>query len=206
MLRYKIILLVVVLGAAGLFWYLQVRKSSPEQGLTIVPNAESVQKDTQPNSPQSPYKNFEVSSIPGRAEELQFLAEIPRDWNGEAITANESLNIYNPSRETPTNLEKSEIFIRHFEANSFLTLQTVNILERQAVTINGRPAVRYVIEKKPSAADFPNQPSWRNKRHTVTDIRVSDNNPSVFLVIAQRPELDEAIYQHFLSTLYVSPQ
>jgi hypothetical protein len=82
-----------------------------------------------------------------------------------------------------------------------LTLSTVNILESDEIIVNGRPAIRYVIEKKADITNFPNQPSFRNKKHSLTDIRVSDGSPSMFYVIAKNPELDDEIYMHLLETL-----
>jgi len=52
-------------------------------------------------------------------------------------------------------------------------------------------------------ANFAGQPSWRSEEHIVTDIRVSDANPSVFYVIAKRPDLDMNTYQLFLDEFEV---
>lgn len=146
-------------------------------------------------------KTLQTEIIPDRANQFDFEVEVPIDWQVEAITANESLNFYLPNATGATNLEKSQVFVRHFEASKFLTLSTVDVISTKDLTVAGRPSRQYVIEKKIGAANFPDQPSWRNARHTVTDVRVSDKEPSVFYVIAANPELNPTIYERFLTTL-----
>lgn len=144
-------------------------------------------------------------NITGAAKEYAFTAQVPGHWQTEAIAGSQALSLYDPAAPGKTTLDKSQIFIRFFTANDFLTLSTVTIHSRQEQKINGRPAVVYDIEKKPSIAPFSNQPLWRSERHIVTDIRVSDSNPSVFYVIAKNPNLDDATYQSFLNSLKVAP-
>lgn len=146
---------------------------------------------------------FKVSELEGVPSVYTFASKIPDHFAVEYIPGIEAINIYD-SRETgESSLERSQIFIRYFKADSFLTLATVSIFSRDNATLHGRPAVVYDIEKKTGIANFPNQPSWRSRRHLVTDIRVSDSNPSVFYVIAKRPELDWEIYDQFLNFLKV---
>ncbi len=151
-------------------------------------------------------KTVPASDLPGAAPAFTFLAVMPASWQAEVIPASEAVNFFDPEGEGENNLEKSQIFMRHFSGNDFLTLATVTIRSRESLTIKKRPAVRYVIAKKPEVPDFPNQPSWRNEQHMVTDIRVADTNPSVFYVIAKRPDLDARIYQRFLENLAVTAQ
>lgn len=148
-------------------------------------------------------KTLNARDVAGVEDVFQFQIEIPKDWQVEAIQAIEAVNIYDPAAEGDRNLDKSQIFIRHFKANDFLILPTVDILERSETKVNDRPAVRYVIEKKADVTNFANQPTWRNQKHVVTDVRVSDANPSIFYVIAKRPELDDKIYNEFLASFQV---
>lgn len=145
-----------------------------------------------------------AQDIPGAVSQFTFTAEMPQTWRAEAIATLPAISLYDPTLPGSDSLEKSQIFIRYFTANDFLTLSTVTIHSRTPRTIAGRPAVRYDITKQPSVANFPNQPLWRNRRHIVTDIRVSDGNPSVFYVIAKRPDLAPEIYEKFLNTLTVN--
>lgn len=141
------------------------------------------------------------ATIPGAAFDYNFSGTIPREYKVEAVGASEAINIYDPHASGSTNLEKSQIFIKKFSARDFQTLTTVNILDRKEGTLGDRPTVRYAIEKKPQVPDFPNQPTWRNYLHTVTDIRVSATSPSLFYVVAKNPLLPENAYQTFLSSL-----
>lgn len=152
-------------------------------------------------SPLPAYKAIAARRVPGAAAAFAFTASIPPSWEIEAVPHIEALNIYDPAATGEGTLEKSQIFIRFFRANTFLTLSTVTVLERTPETVNGRPAVTYVIEKKPGIPDFPGQPSWRNRRHRVTDVRVTDQNPSVFYVFAKRPDLPDSIFTEFLASL-----
>jgi hypothetical protein len=154
-------------------------------------------------SPSPTLKTLSAQSIPNIAQQFTFSATIPNAWIAEPISSINAVNFYNPAADASTSLEKSQIFIRYFEASDFLTLSTVDILSKSSLTVGNRPAVRYTIKKKPNVSNFPNQPSWRNKEHVVTDVRVSDTNPSVFYVIAKNPELDETTYQILLDSFTV---
>lgn len=148
-------------------------------------------------------KTIIADNIPNINSNFKFSVTVPKDWQVEAIKEIDAINFYSLEQKGGTNLEKSQIFIRQFRANTFLTLSTVNIHSRTSLNLNGRPAIRYDIEKKSGIANFANQPSWRNRRHIVTDIRVTDSNPSIFYVIAKRPDLKDEVYQDFLESFRV---
>lgn len=135
------------------------------------------------------------------ASAFNFSFSILDNWQVGAALGSRAINIYDSSIENNSALEQSQIFITFFDANDFQTLSTVNVLSRMEHTVAGRPAVTYVITKKENVADFAGQPSWRNVTHKVTDVRVSDENPSRFYVFAKNPELSEAEFQRFLSSL-----
>lgn len=131
----------------------------------------------------------------------KFSGEIPSNWKVEYVSSINSVNIYDSEKAGNSNLEKSIIFIRNFNANSFLTLNTVNILSRTDSNVNGHAAVRYEIKNKPGTANFPNQPLWRNNQHKLIDIRYSQSNPSTFYVIAYNPELPIEQFEAFITSL-----
>ncbi len=131
----------------------------------------------------------------------RFSAEVPSGWRVEYIRETDAINIYDPKRQGASNLERSEIFIRNFKANSFLTLSTVNILEREDTQIGRHQAVRYEIEKKSAVTNFAGQPAWRSLRHRLVDVRFSNENPSVFYVIAGNPESKSDILEGFISSI-----
>jgi len=150
---------------------------------------------------EAQYVAFSTTEVVGSANELRFSAEIPAGWQIEAVATIGALNIYDPDSAGTTNLEQSQIFIRHFSANRFLTLQTVTIHQQDELQIQDRDAVRYVIEKKSGVANFASQPLWRNELHTVTDIRVTESSPSIFYVVAGNPALDKELYERFLNSI-----
>ncbi len=147
------------------------------------------------------FKTIRARDIAEIPAEHRYSVEVPQDWQVEVVKEISALNLYDPNEAGSNNLEKSQVFIRYFSANSFLTLNTVTILERMELTISERQSVQYTIEKKPEIAPFPHQPTWRNTKHVVTDIRSSERNPAIFYVIAQRPGLREEIYTHLLNSI-----
>lgn len=200
----KVLVALVVVGVVAVVAFLALRQSPAKQE----PSPPQVQIEQQESSESSnqaseQLKTIKAQDISGAAAVFTFSAEMPSRWQAEAVAAAEAINLYDSDASGSTHLEKSQIFIRNFKANSFLTLGTVTIHAREDTTINGRPAVRYDIEKKPAVAQFASQPSWRSERHIVTDVRVSDANPSVFYVIGKRPDLDEAVYRSFLESFKV---
>lgn len=209
------LLLIIVITIVALIMLLNAGKAArspassrlPAAQASVTPapatqDARGTQEMSAPNV-SAQKKSIRAAAIAGAADQYKFSAQIPSAWEVEAIAAIEAINIYNPKASGSNNLEKSQIFIRTFTANSFLTLSTVTIHSRQELTLTTRPAVRYDIEKKPTIAAFINQPSWRSLRHIVTDIRVSNENPSIFYVIASRPDLDSNTYEEFLASIDV---
>lgn len=155
-------------------------------------------------SPQTSQENHEQQqtvNFAGINSTYKFSGMVYTKWNVEYVASSDSINIYDPSVEAGSNLEKSQIFIRNFRANSFLTLTTVDILSRQETTVKNRPAVRYEIKKKAGVANFPNQPTWRSGQHKLIDIRHSQSNPSTFYVIAYNPLLSQDVFGEFITSL-----
>ncbi|HBY73699.1 MAG TPA: hypothetical protein DEG44_03350 [Candidatus Kerfeldbacteria bacterium] len=165
----------------------------PEEPVAIV-----VEPDPEPTT-----KIFHTSDMADLDANFNFSVEIPAQWEVENVADIQSLNFYDPFADGDNNLNKSQIFVRYFLAQEFLTLTTVTIHSSSDLIVNGHEAVEYDIEKKAGVADFPSQPSWRNQRHTVTDIRVSPNS-SVFYVFGQRPGLDQAMLDQFFQSLTIA--
>ncbi|MBI1961528.1 MAG: M23 family metallopeptidase, partial [Parcubacteria group bacterium] len=132
---------------------------------------------------------------------FRFSADVPTGFAVEYVPQIKSINIYDSNGAEDTAREQSQIFIRYFEASSFLTLQTVDILNREETEVHGHDAVRYEIAKKAGVADFPHQPSWRNAQHKLTDIRFSSASPSLFYVFSYRPEFPQARFELFIQSL-----
>lgn len=131
----------------------------------------------------------------------RFSAELPSQWEVEFIPQTEAINIYDPLDIAENNFEKSQIFIRNFVANTFLTLSTVDIIVQESTQALGRDAVRYEIIKKPGIANFSSQPMWRSEQHKLLDIRFTENNPSIFYVFAYRPEIGKEAFDAFIQSL-----
>lgn len=132
---------------------------------------------------------------------FKFSAILPDNFQVEYVPAIESINIYDINSSQSSNLEKSKIFIRYFKASSFLTLSTVNIFIQENTKVKGHDAVRYEIEKKSGVNNFSNQPSWRNQRHKLIDIRFSPESPTWFYVFSYSPDLDEQVFNSFIDSL-----
>lgn len=132
----------------------------------------------------------------------RFSGQLPEGMAVEYVSDIDSINVYATEAEGESVREKSQIFIRHFRANTFLTLSTVDILEKTEKKIGNHDAIAYRIKKKESVADFADQPSWRNEEHTVLDIRFADTNPSDFYVFSYHPSLDEKVFTDFVESLW----
>lgn len=156
-----------------------------------------------PSSPPG-RKDVNLGILPGAAAAFAVTLSVPASWEVESVPGIEAMNLYDPAVLNDTPREKSQVFIRHFRASDFLTLSTVAIHERTPTVVAGRPAVTYIIEKKAGVPPFPQQPLWRNGRHRVTDVRLSDANPSEFLVFAQSPTLVDTTFDAVLGSLRVS--
>lgn len=199
------VLIIVAIGLS--MWRIQSNRANNPSPSATTPAQSLVPATTSPIaseplvSPTILYKRIRAQDIANVPAQYNYSAEIPVNWQVEIVKEAEALNFYDPAAPGATNLDKSQLFIRYFSANSFLTLKTVDILDRQELTIQGRPAVRYMIQKKASVPAFAHQPEWRNEKHVVTDIRANDTNPSIFYVIAQRPGLSNEIYEHFLNSI-----
>ncbi|MEK7548310.1 MAG: M23 family metallopeptidase, partial [Patescibacteria group bacterium] len=194
----------IILAIGLTSWYLWQASNQVPILPSDQPAAEGAPADNNPTSPaEISHVVIRADGITGADGAFRFLAEIPKNWQAESVSESQSLMFYDPNEPGSNNLEKAQIFVRYFSANKFLTLATVDILEKEEQTLNGRPAVRYRIKKKATVANFASQPSWRNEAHVVTDIRVEDSNPSVFYVIAKRPGLSDEVYQRFLTSLQV---
>lgn len=137
----------------------------------------------------------------GGFEELSF--QIPDGWDIEYIPSLDSLNLYIVSGEGSAR-ERSQIFIRYFDAREFLTLSSVNIYAIEDLTVGPQDYVarRYDITKKAGYADLRDQPSWRNTRHIVTDFRAAEGLTRYY-VVAANPNLDPDVYEAILESMRV---
>ncbi len=202
-----LITILVIAGVGyGVLWPSPTMAPAPATEITRdspPPVTQSTPTSSPTTTPSSltAYKTIRATSIANVPARYNYTAEIPKTWEVEIIPEIEAVNLYDPAAEGTTALEKSQIFIRYFEASSFLTLTSVTVLDRQETTIQNRPAVRYTIEKKASEPNFAHQPAWRNQKHVVTDIRVDDKNTSLFYVVAKRPSLSEDVYTHFFNSI-----
>lgn len=61
-----------------------------------------------------------------------FSAEIPKEFEAEYILPLKAINIYDKNQP--------QIYITYFEADRFLTLSTVDITQRDPITIKGHEA------------------------------------------------------------------
>lgn len=130
---------------------------------------------------------------------------IPGGMEVEYIPQIQALNVFTLAG-SGTARDRSQIFIRYFEANDFQTLSTVTIHSAEDTNVGDGnfPARRYDIEKKNSVADFAYQPEWRNRRHLVTDFKTGPNFAR-FYVVAKNPYLADNIYQSILAGIQVVP-
>lgn len=126
---------------------------------------------------------------------------IPGAWEVEYVPQIQALNLFTLSGEG-TARERSQIFIRYFDASDFQTLSTVTIHAQEDLNVseNNYPARRYEIEKKPDVADFPYQPTWRNQRHSVTDFKTGPGYAR-FYVVAKNPALSDDLYEAVLQSI-----
>ncbi|MBI4239797.1 peptidoglycan DD-metalloendopeptidase family protein [Candidatus Uhrbacteria bacterium] len=148
-------------------------------------------------SPLLEHKRVDASAL---SSVYRFSLEIPDAWEIVWIPAIEAINIYDPAAPG-TQLEKSQLFVRYFTADRFLTLSTVTVHSRKPLFVKGHTAMRYEISKKKSVPQFPHQPSWRNARHAVVDIRHSPARRSTFYVFAKNPTLAEDTFQKIMRSL-----
>lgn len=192
----KIKSIVLIIGAISV-----LALGCNEKAATENENINSQQNQNNSNPPADESSSTQTVDFSQYNSIYKFSADIPSDWKVEYVGSIESINIYAPNLARNNALERSVIFIRNFSANDFLTLQTVNILSRESTKIDERAAVRYEIEKKAGVANFPSQPSWRNGRHKLIDIRYTVESPSPFYVFAHNPELPDKEFNDFISSL-----
>lgn len=132
---------------------------------------------------------------------FKFSGQLSQNWSVQYVPEIEAVNIFLIGGNSESALENSQIFIRYFKADRFLTLSTVEILEREETEIGSYPAVRYKILKKPEIANFYRQPLWRSQEHQLIDIRYSPESPSIFYVIAKNPDLSGQDFDRFIDSL-----
>lgn len=143
-------------------------------------------------------KSIDFSKI---NSEFLFSAEVNNEFEAEYISQLRAINVYNPGLPDGNNMEKSQIYITFFRANRFLTLDSVEITQREPMVVKGREAILYEITKKSSIPDFLGQPSWRNLKHKALDVRFTKTNPSYFYAFAYNPDLPENVFNDFINSL-----
>jgi hypothetical protein len=166
-----------------------------------IPTTETISNESQVTTTQPTEPTSNEIDLRSLSSKFQFHITIPRDWDVEYVNEIDAINIYNPNAQDENNRENSQLFLRFFEANTFLTLQTVDIIERTPTTIHERDAVDYLIKKRPGIANFPHQPTWRNLEHRVLDIRKDETSPSLFYVFAKRPDLPNKQFEEIIQSI-----
>jgi hypothetical protein len=197
----------VVVGERAVFGSDDEGNSNENDEKIVDSEDEQIVKDTTQNAVDDSSIVDERGAVLGRVDMSQydatyrFSAEIPAGWQIEQVGEIDSINIYDPNNESNAIRDKSQIFIRQFEAKDFLTLGTVDILEKNLTSVNGHDAVEYRIVKKAGVNDFPAQPYWRNLEHDLIDIRLSSTGKTWFYVFSYSPELDKQIFNAFIQSL-----
>lgn len=146
-----------------------------------------------------PTRLFGSSDIGAKDFPLTF--SIPQDLEAEYIPSRKAINLFSLNG-TGTARSRSQMYISFFDADKFQTLTTVNVLSTKDLQV-GQGAYttkRYEIEKKANVATFADQPSWRNTKHIVTDLRAKEGLTRYF-AFAQNPDLNEATYQQILASI-----
>jgi len=78
----------------------------------------------------------------------RFSAILPEQWVVTYVPELDAISIVDADLQ-------SQIFIRNFTANGFLTLSTVTISEQTDKTVKGHQAIEYEITKKTRGSRFP---------------------------------------------------
>lgn len=143
--------------------------------------------------------NWERHYLDEISELYKFSLLLPNDFKAEYVEEIESIAIFSSTNQS---IDDALLFIRYFDANDFLTLSTVVIHNQFRLNVADHDAREYEIEKKSSVNNFPHQPLWRNKQHTVTDIKANDGY-SRFYVIGQNPELDKKTVSYILESINI---
>jgi hypothetical protein len=178
-----------------------VNNSNANANANVSTNVDEPVANSNSDEPLTDTSFFTTNDLPDRDSHFNFSANLPEGWAADSVAGSQAINFFDPSGEADTDLNRSQIFVRYFESSEFETLSTVDILSRTETTINGRPAVTYVIKKKASVPDFPSQPTWRNQEHRVTDIRSTDASPTIFYVFAKAPAVTNATFDTFLNSV-----
>ncbi len=165
---------------------------------TFQPLSDQAASTSEMITEDKPTHTFDLSVI---NKAFRFSLAVPNGWQAEYVSATQAINLYDPRSNGLDNLEKSQVFIRQFTANDFLTLSTVKIYSSEQTIVGDHPAVRYEIEKKPEVPVFAGQPYWRSQRHRLVDIRFAETNPSIFYVIAYSPELAGEIFEDIIDSI-----
>lgn len=173
------------------------QKLIPQPKENATPTA--LQTETKQTQEIKKFTTYDFSKFGSKAV-FRFSAEISSDWDIEYIPEIEAINVFKKVGGG-SSLERSQIFIRYFQASKFLTLSTVDILKREETKVKSHNAVRYEIEKKSNIPNFAHQPLWRNQEHSLIDIRFSNESPTFFYVFAKNPELAEDEFEQFISSL-----
>lgn len=175
---------------------------SPEVVKNLEPLSDEDQVEQNPKQSENAFlKEVDIEQI---NSSFKFSAEIPSNYEVEYVEASDAINIYNASVAAPSNIDASQIFITKFEADNFLTLQTVDILSEENMRVGERPARKYEIEKREDVDRFVNQPLWRSRKYKLVDIRFSEQSPSTFYVFAYNPQFGEGNFDEFISSLEFS--
>jgi len=132
---------------------------------------------------------------------LEFL--VPEGWEVEYDDSARILNVFTLSGEGSSR-ERSQIVFAYFDASQFLTLSTVTIHGTSDLVVGKEnyTAKRYDIEKRPGAAGFQSQPSWRSGRHIAIDFRDKEGRTR-YWSIAKNPQLDEQTFQRVLDSIKI---
>lgn len=187
------IAVVTVIAVVGWFW-------RGEKGELLLKNSGADPKVKQQIKSGGNYRQIEFAKF---NPAFRFAGEVSAGYDVEFIPQSEAVNIFDPNfnNGVTSNFEKSQIFIKYFKADKFLTLSTVDIIEKQPDNINGHPAVRYEIIKKPQAINFPNQPLWRSSQHDLVDIRLNKEGQTFFYVFTRNPSFPKDDFEKFINSL-----
>ena len=184
--------LAIILVALGYFLFLQ------KGAIPSTPKGKTDERSEDAREPRFGFKRIDFSEF---NSSFQFSGEIPLEFEIEYIPQLKAISIYDATLPGDNIREKSKIYITYFESDRFLTLNSVDILQREETLVKGHEAILYEIAKKKEFPDFPGQPSWRNKQHKAVDIRLKKDSPSLFYPIAYSPDLGEKIFSDFLNSL-----
>ena len=147
------------------------------------------------------YKTIDQTALNSGGNLFKFSITIIDSWDTQLVQRGQAINVYNPAMVEGSSLDSSQIFIDSFVANNFQVAEDINILSRQEHEIVGLPAVTYVISKNGNEKVFVGEPTWRDEIHKITEVRISEENPSRFYVFAKNPNLSEAEFKRFLDSL-----